>query len=222
MAKPKSKILILDGNPDVTSKGPLFKKVWASQYAGMIEYRGDHKVMAVDAKAGIIKFEVQDDVKANVINALPNMRAGLIAVQSGLNNMASGRWCGVNYQTFESTTAKDVHVLGDAIQVAPLMPKSGHMANAQAKVAAAAIVAQLSGWEVNANPMLTNTCYSMVDAKNCIHVASVHEYVAAEKTFKTVAGSGGVSAIDLKPEVTMQEAAYAESWAQNIWADTLM
>jgi sulfide dehydrogenase [flavocytochrome c] flavoprotein chain len=222
VSKPKSKILILDGNPDVTSKGPLFKKVWASQYAGMIEYRGDHKVTAVDAKAGAIKFEIQDDVKANVINALPNMRAGLIAVQSGLNNMANGRWCGVNYQTFESTAAKDVHVLGDSIQVAPAMPKSGHMANAHAKVAAAAIVAQLSGWEVNANPILTNTCYSMVDAKNCIHVASVHEYVAAEKTFKTVAGSGGVSSIDLKPEVTMQEAAYAESWAQNIWADTLM
>jgi sulfide dehydrogenase [flavocytochrome c] flavoprotein chain len=221
VAKPKSKILILDGNPDVTSKGPLFKKVWATQYAGMIEYRGDHKVTAVDAQTGTIKFEVQDDVKANVINALPNMRAGLIAVQSGLNNMASGRWCGVNYQTFESTAAKDVHVLGDSIQVAPAMPKSGHMANGHAKVAAAAIVAQLSGWEVNPNPMLTNTCYSMLDAKNCIHVASVHEYVAAEKTFKTIAGSGGVSAIDLKPEVTLLEAAYAESWAQNIWADTL-
>jgi sulfide dehydrogenase [flavocytochrome c] flavoprotein chain len=221
VAKPKSKILILDGNPDVTSKGPLFKKVWATQYAGMIEYRGDHKVTAVDAKTGTIKFEIQDAVKADVINALPNMRAGLIAVQSGLNNMANGRWCGVNYQTFESTAAKDVHVLGDAIQVAPAMPKSGHMANGHGKVAAAAIVAQLSGWEVNPNPILTNTCYSMVDAKNCIHVASVHEYVAAEKTFKAVAGSGGVSAIDLKPEVTLLEATYAESWAQNIWADTL-
>jgi sulfide dehydrogenase [flavocytochrome c] flavoprotein chain len=220
-AKPKSKVLILDGNPDVTSKGPLFKKVWANQYKGMVEYRGDHKVTAVDAKTGAIKFEIQDDVKAQVINALPNMRAGLIAVQSGLNNMANGRWCGVNYQTFESTAAKDVHVLGDSIQVAPLMPKSGHMANSQAKVAAAAIVAQLSGWDINPAPMLTNTCYSMVDAKNCIHVASVHEYVAAEKTFKTVAGSGGVSSIDLKSDVTQLEGVYAESWARNIWADTL-
>jgi sulfide dehydrogenase [flavocytochrome c] flavoprotein chain len=220
-AKPKSKVLILDGNPDVTSKGPLFKKVWANQYKGMVEYRGDHKVTAVDAKTGTIKFEIQDDVKAQVINALPNMRAGLIAVQSGLNNMANGRWCGVNYQTFESTAAKDVHVLGDSIQVAPLMPKSGHMANSQAKVAAAAIVAQLSGWDINPAPMLTNTCYSMVDAKNCIHVASVHEYVAAEKTFKTVAGSGGVSSIDLKSDVTQLEGVYAESWARNIWADTL-
>ncbi len=220
-AKPKSKVLILDGNPDVTSKGPLFKKVWANQYKGMIEYRGDHKVTAVDAKTGTIKFEVQDDVKASVLNVLPVMRAGTIAQQAGLSNLANNRWCGVNYQSFESTAAKDVHVLGDAIQVAPLMPKSGHMANSHAKVAAAAIVAQLSGWDINPAPMLTNTCYSFVDDKNVVHVASVHEYVAAEKTFKTVATSGGVSPIDLKPETTQLEGVYAMNWAKNIWADTL-
>ena len=215
--KPRSKVLILDANPDVTSKGPLFKKVWAEQYKGIVEYRSQHKATAVDAKAGIIKFDVQDDVKANVLNVLPAMRAGAIAVQTGLNNQASNRWCGVNYLTFESTVAKDVHVLGDAIQAAPAMPKSGHMANNHAKVAASAIVAQLSGWEVNPAPMLTNTCYSFVDNKNVIHVASVHEYVAAEKTFKTVAGSGGVS-----PGPTELEGVYALNWASNIWADTLV
>jgi sulfide dehydrogenase [flavocytochrome c] flavoprotein chain len=220
-AKPKSKVLILDGNPDVTSKGPLFKKVWTEQYKGLIEYRGDHKVTAVDAKTGTLKFEIQDDVKAAVLNVLPSMQAGTIAQQAGLNNQANKRWCGVNYQTFESTAAKDVYVLGDAIQIAPLMPKSGHMANGHAKVAAAAIVAQLSGWEVNPAPILTNTCYSFVDDKNVVHVASVHEYVAAEKTFKTVTGSGGVSAIDLKADVTQLEGVYAMNWARTIWADTL-
>lgn len=214
--KPKSKVLVLDGNPDVISKGALFKKVWAEQYKGILEYRGDHKATAVDGKTGTIRFEVQDDVKANVVNALPSMRAGLIAVNSGLANMANGRWCGVNYQTFESTAAKDVFVIGDSIQVAPLMPKSGHMANNHAKVAAAAIVAQLAGWEVNANPLLTNTCYSFVNDKEVIHVASVHEYVAAEKTFKTIAGSGGLSA-----SPSTLEAQYAMNWANNIWADTL-
>jgi NADPH-dependent 2,4-dienoyl-CoA reductase/sulfur reductase-like enzyme len=214
--KPKSKVLVLDGNPDVISKGALFKKVWAEQYKGILEYRGDHKATAVDGKTGTIKFEVQDDVKANVVNALPSMRAGLIAVNSGLANMANGRWCGVNYQTFESTAAKDVFVIGDSIQVAPLMPKSGHMANNHAKVAAAAIVAQLAGWAVNANPLLTNTCYSFVNDKEVIHVASVHEYVAAEKTFKTIAGSGGLSA-----SPSTLEAQYAMNWANNIWADTL-
>jgi len=214
--KPRSKVLILDANQDVTSKGPLFKKVWAEQYKGIIEYRGQHKAVAVDARAGVIKFEVQDDVKAQVLNVLPSMRAGAIAVQAGLNNLGNNRWCGVNYQTFESTVARDVHVLGDSIQVAPGMPKSGHMANSHGKVAAAAIVAQMSGWAINPAPMLTNTCYSFVDAKNVIHVASVHEYVAAEKTFKTVAGSGGVS-----PGPTELEGVYAWNWAQNIWADSL-
>ena len=215
-AKPRSKVLILDANPDVTSKGPLFKKVWAEQYNGMVEYRSQHKAIAVDAKAGVIKFDVQDDVKANVLNVLPAMRAGAIAVQTGLNNQANNRWCGVNFLTFESTAAKDVHVLGDSIQVAPAMPKSGHMANNHGKVAAAAIVAQLSGWDVNPTPMLTNTCYSFVDNKNVVHVASVHEYVAAEKTFKAVAGSGGVGT-----GPTELEGVYALNWASNIWADIL-
>jgi sulfide dehydrogenase [flavocytochrome c] flavoprotein subunit len=214
--KPRSKVLILDANPDVTSKGALFKKVWAEQYKGIVEYLPQHKTIAVDARAGVIKFEVHDDVKAQVLNVLPGMRAGAIAVQAGLNNQANNRWCGVDYLSFESTAAKDVHVLGDAIQVAPAMPKSGHMANSHAKVAAAAIVAQLSGWAVNPAPMLTNTCYSFVDDRKVVHVASVHAYVAAEQTFKTVAGSGGLST-----EATELEGVYATHWARNIWADTL-
>lgn len=215
-AKPRSKVLVLDANPDVTSKGALFKKVWAEQYPGIVEFRPQHKVLAVDPRAGLIKFEVQEDVKANVLNVLPPMRAGTIAQQAGLSNLANNRWCGVDYQTFESTAAKDVFVIGDAIQIAPAMPKSGHMANSHAKVAAAAIVAQLSGWAVNPAPMLTNTCYSFVDNSNVIHVASVHEYVAAEKTFKAVAGSGGLS-----PAPNAAEGVYAWNWAQNIWADAL-
>ncbi len=214
--KPRSKVLILDANQDVTSKGPLFKRVWNEQYKGILEYRGQHKATAVDAKGGVIKFEVQEDVKAQVLNVLPSMRAGAIAVQTGLNNLGSNRWCGVNYLNFESTVAKDVHVLGDSIQIAPGMPKSGHMANSHGKVAAAAIVAELAGWPINPAPMLTNTCYSFIDPKMAIHVASVHEYVAAEKTFKTVAGSGGVST-----GPTELEGVYALSWASNIWADTL-
>jgi NADPH-dependent 2,4-dienoyl-CoA reductase/sulfur reductase-like enzyme len=213
--KPRSKVLILDANPDVTSKGALFKKAWAELYGGMLEYRGQHKAIGVDAKTMTVKFEVQDDVKADVLNVLPPMRAGALAVQTGLAN-ANARWCHVNFQTFESTVAKDVHVIGDSIQVAPMMPKSGHMANSHGKVAAAAIVAELKGMDINPRPMLTNTCYSFVSPSEVIHVASVHEYVAAEKTFKTVAGSGGVSASRSELEAT-----YANAWARNIWADTL-
>ncbi len=215
-AKPKSKVLILDANPDVTSKPALFKKFWSDNYKDIIEFRSNHKVLSVDAKTSTLKFDVQESVRADVLNVLPAMRAGSIAVQTGLTTV-NNRWCGINYQTFESLAAKDIHVLGDAILAAPAMPKSGHMANSHGKVAAAAVVAQLSDLAINPSPLLTNTCYSYVSDKLVIHVASVHQYNAEEKTFKTVPGSGGLST-----EANALEGTYAWNWAQNIWADTLL
>ena len=146
---------------------------------------------------------------------LPPMRAGAIAVATGLAN-SNARWCNVNYLNFESTAAKHIHVIGDSIQAASAMPKSGHMASSHAKVVAAAIVAELKGWEIDPAPMLINTCYSFVDAKRVIHIASVHEYLATEKTYRTVPGSGGLSAAANELETT-----YAWSWARTIWADAL-
>jgi NADPH-dependent 2,4-dienoyl-CoA reductase/sulfur reductase-like enzyme len=119
--KPKSKVLVLDANQDIVSKAGLFKKAWAEEYPGMIEYRPKHNVVAVDAKNKTIKFDVQDDVKADVLNILPMMRAGDIALKTGVLN-ANNRWAQVNYLNFESTAIKDIHVLGDSIQIAPLMP----------------------------------------------------------------------------------------------------
>lgn len=213
--KPKSKVLILDANQDVTSKGALFKKVWAEQYPGLIDYRPRNNVIAVDAKTKTLKIEVEDDVKADVLNVLPAMSAGAIVVNTGLAN-SNGRWVNVHYLNFESTARKDIHVLGDSIQVAPAMPKSGHMANQHAKVAAAAIVAELSGWEVNPAPVLTNTCYSFVNERQTIHVASVHQYSPEKKTFEPVHGAGGLS-----PSPSTLEGVYAWGWAHNIWADSL-
>ena len=215
-AKPKSKVLILDANPDITSKPALFKKFWSDNYKDIIEFRPNHKVVAVDAKTSTLKFDVQESIRADVLNVLPAMRAGSIAMQTGLATV-NNRWCGINYQTFESLAAKDIHVLGDATLAAPAMPKSGHMANSHGKVAAAAVVAQLSDLAINTRPLLTNTCYSYVSDKLVIHVASVHQYNADEKTFKTVPGSGGLST-----EANALEGTYAWNWAQNIWADTLL
>ncbi len=214
-AKPRSKVLILDENDDVTSKGALFKKAWVDRYAGMIEYRPKHKVVDVDVATNTLKFEFNDDLKAAVLNVLPPMRAGEIAVKTGLAT-ANRRWCEVDFLTFESKAAKNIHVLGDAIQVAPLMPKSGHMANQHGKTAAAAVVALLTGKPVNAMPVYNNTCYSFVSEEDVVHVASVHRYDAAQKTMLTVPGSGGLSSA-----ANELEGRYALAWARNIWADSL-
>jgi NADPH-dependent 2,4-dienoyl-CoA reductase/sulfur reductase-like enzyme len=214
-AKPKSKVLILDANDDVTSKGPLFKKAWAERYKGIIEYRSKHTATDVDAATNTLKFEFNDDVKANVLNVIPPMRAGDIAVKSGLAT-ANKRWCEVDFLTFESKAAKNIHVLGDSIQIAPAMPKSGHMANQHGKTCAAAVVALLTGKEPNQQPIYNNTCYSFVSSEDVVHVASVHTYDADKKTMLTVPGSGGVSSA-----ANELEGRYAMAWARNIWADTL-
>ena len=214
-AKPKSKVLILDANDDVTSKGPLFKKAWAERYKDIIEYRPKHNVVDVDAATNTLQFEFNDDIKASVRNVIPSMRAGDVAVKTGLAT-ANQRWCEVDFLTFESKAAPNVHVLGDAIQIAPLMPKSGHMANQHGKTCAAAVIALLTGQPVNAMPVYNNTCYSFVSAEDVVHVSSVHRYDADKKTMLTVPGSGGLSSA-----ANELEGRYAMAWARNIWADTL-
>jgi NADPH-dependent 2,4-dienoyl-CoA reductase/sulfur reductase-like enzyme len=212
--KPRSKVLILDANPDVTSKGPLFKKAWAELYPGMIEFRGNSKAIGVDAKSGTVKLEVED-VRGDVLNVVPPQRAGDIAMKAGLVT-ANNRWCGVDWRTMESTAVKGVHVLGDATLSAPLMPKSGSMANQHAKICASAVVALINGRQPNPDPKIVNTCYSFVSDSEVIHVASVHTWDEKDKTLKTVPGSGGVSAA--RNEL---EGKYGWAWARNIWQDTL-
>ena len=214
-AKPKSKVLVLDANDDVTSKGPLFKKAWAERYKDIVEYRPKHVLTDVDVAARTLKFEFNDDLKADVLNVVPPMRAGDIAVKTGLAT-ANRRWCEIDFLTHESKAAKNIHVIGDSIQVAPAMPKSGHMANQHGKTCAAAVVALLTGKQPNTMPIYNNTCYSFVSDEDVVHVASVHRYDAAQKTMLTVPGSGGVSS-----SANELEGRYAMAWAYNIWADTL-
>ena len=214
-AKPKSKVLILDGNPDVTSKAGLFKKAWAEEFKGLVEYRPNYVLTDVDVATRTAKFDVQDPVRADVLNVLPPQRAGAMARAAGVVT-ANDRWCEVDFLTFESVKVKNVHVLGDAIQLATGMPKSGHMANQHAKVCAAAVVALLAGQPPNPAPVLNNTCYSMVTDRDSIHVCSVHQYDREKKTVLPVQGAGGVS-----PAMSSVEGAYAFAWAQNIWADML-
>ena len=214
--KPKSKVLILDANEDVVSKPGLFKKAWADLYPGMIEYRASHNLVRVEGATKMLRFDIQDTVQADVLNVLPRMRAAELIVQAGLAN-SNKRWAQVNFLNFESTAAKDIHILGDSTQNAAFMPKSAHMANQHAKVAAAAIVAELRGFALNPQPVLNNTCYSFVDATKVVHVASVHQYSASDKTYKTATGSGGVSAAPSE-----LEGVYAWGWARNIWADSLL
>lgn len=213
-SKPKSKVIILDANEDVMSKKGLFTKAWSDLYKGIIEYRNNSEVKDVEVATNTAVLEF-DKFKADVLNVIPPHRAGDIAHKSGIK-LVNNRWVDINWQSMESTSTPGIHVLGDAIFPAPTMPKSGHMANQHGKLAAAAILNLLSGQAPNPEPVVMNTCYSFVDGKNAIHVASVHQYDAATKTVQPVKGAGGVSVA--RNEL---EGKAALGWARNIWADML-
>jgi sulfide dehydrogenase [flavocytochrome c] flavoprotein subunit len=212
-AKPRSKVLVLDANPDVTSKGPLFKRAWSDLYQGIIEYRGNSRAVGVDANSMTVRLEVED-VKGDVLNVVPPHRAGDVAARAGLIT-TNNRWCDVDWRTMESKAVKGVHVLGDATLSAPAMPKSASMANNHAKIAAGAIVDLLNGREPQPLKII-NTCYSFVSRTEGIRVSSVHEWDPGQGTLIAVKGSGGVSAARSEAEGN-----YAWSWARTIWADSL-
>jgi sulfide dehydrogenase [flavocytochrome c] flavoprotein subunit len=212
--KPRGKVLVLDANEDLVSKPALFKAAWNDLYKGIIEYRNNTEVRAVDVRAASVRTDF-DTIRGDVLNVLPPMRASVIARNTGLTTGGT-HWCGVDWLSMESLVHKRIHVLGDATLSAPAMPKSGHMANNHAKLAAAAIVELMNGRQPNPQPVIANTCYSYVSDKEAIHVASVHRYDPAQKTMVVVPGASGVSAA--RSEL---EGSYAQGWAQNIWADML-
>jgi NADPH-dependent 2,4-dienoyl-CoA reductase/sulfur reductase-like enzyme len=213
-AKPRSKVIMLDGNEDIVSKKGLFVAAWNDLYKGIIEYRPNQEAKDVDVRGMTVKTEF-DSFKGDVLNVVPPQKAGLVAEQAKLIT-ANNRWCGVNWQTTESVAVAGVYVLGDATLSAAAMPKSGSMANNHAKIAASAIVATMTGQPLNPTPTINNTCYSYVSDREAMHVDSVHRWNPEKKALETVPGSGGVSA--QRSEIEKQ---YADAWARNIWADTL-
>ena len=213
--KPKSKLLLLDAK-DAFSKQRLFQDAWARLYPGMIEWvplsKGG-KVVSVDAAAMTLKTEFAQH-KVAVANVIPPQRAGQIATVAGVADRSG--WCPVEPLSFESTLRPGVHVLGDAA-IMGAMPKSAFAANAQAKVCAAAIVARLAGREP-AEPLLINTCYSLVAPDYGITVAGV--YRPTNGRLADIQGAGGVSPPDASAAFRAREALYAEGWFRTITSET--
>lgn len=213
--KPRSKVLVLDSNPDIVSKKGLFLKAWSERYPGIVEYRPGSELVRVDASQNLLEIK-GEKLRAGVLNVVPPQKAGRIASGAGLLDDGK-KWVGVNFQTFESLAVPGIHVLGDATLSAPGMPKSGFMANNHAKVAADAVIAALTGRAPNPVPVIANTCYSFVSDTDVVHVASVHRYDPEKKTLVVVPGSGGLSS-----QANSAEGLYARAWARNIWADALL
>lgn len=220
LKKPKSKVLILDSKPKF-SKQPLFMTGWEQLYGygthkALIEWvpGPDGKVVSVDPSGmSVAAGDLEEEHKGTVINVIPAQKAGAIAIASGLSDDSG--WCPVNHVTWESTLHKYIHVIGDASIAVSGMPKSGYMANSEAKVCAAAVVDLLNGKEPG-TPSWVNTCYSLVGPKYGISVAAVYGVGPDGKAGSKVKDAGGVSPKDGNK---LLEALYAESWYKNVTDD---
>ena len=212
--KPRSKLLILDAK-DTFSKQRLFQSAWKELYQGMIEWISlsqGGKVNAVDPATNTLITDFGNHT-AKVANVIPPQRAGRIATIAGAADNTG--WCAIDPVTFESKSAPNIHVIGDAC-IAGGMPKSAFSANAQAKACAGAIAVLLAGGSPAA-PKLINTCYSLAAPDYGISVAGV--YQPKNGLLADVEGAGGVSPADAPREFRAREAEYAQSWFATITAE---
>ena len=205
--KPKSKIIVLDANPNIVSKTALFRAAW--QAYPNIDYRASNKVTKVDVGARTVTTELGDTVKYDVLNLIPPQRAANIAVQADLVG-GDKRWCEVDHVTYESVKAKNIHIIGDSTIGIPV-PKSGTVANAMGKIAANAVVSLVNGRAVTPMPPI-NTCYSWVNDREAMAV--INSYKIENSKVVQIEQK-------LTPGQSVAFGQNALSWAQSIWADVL-
>ena len=159
--KPRSKLIILD--PKRTfSKQAVFLEAFKKYYPGLVEIHltndiDDFRVVAVDPGSKTVIAKSGMKVRASVANIVPAQRAGGIAQRAGC---VEGDWCPIAPETFLSTKAQDVHVIGDAC-IATDMPKSAFSANSQGKLIANHLANTLAGKEVFP-ARVRNTCWSLL------------------------------------------------------------
>jgi sulfide dehydrogenase [flavocytochrome c] flavoprotein chain len=209
--KPKSKLVILDAK-DMFSKQRLFQNGWKELYPGLVEWvslSSGGKVASVDPATMTVETDFEKYHPA-VANILPPQKAGHVAELAGAADRTG--WCPIDPTSFESKLRPGLHVIGDAC-IAGAMPKSGFGANAQGKVAAAAVVRMLAG-EKPIEPKLINTCYSLVGPGYGISVSAV--YHPANGQLVEVQGSNGLSPVDAPMSTREEEAKLADGWFNTI------
>ena len=169
--KPKSKLVILD--PKKTfSKQPVFTEAFDKYYKGIVELNlsteiDDFSVVNVDAAGKLVAVKAGKTFKGDVVNVIPQQKAGEIAQKAGV---VQGDWVPVNPENFSAKSVKDIYVVGDAT-VAAEMPKSAFSANSQAKVVAADILSEVAKKE-KFPARFRNTCWSLVAPDDCVKIGA--------------------------------------------------
>lgn len=210
--KPGAKVIVLDSNPDITVERDTFNNAFTSTYAGIVQYVPNTILQAVDSNKNIAITSF-GDYQASVLNVIPPHQAGGIIKKNGLANSSSGDWANVNPLSYESTAVAGIHIIGDSQGTG--QPKAGHIANAEAKVCADAILRLLSGAQPYANPMTNSACYSLISADTASWLTAAFAYDPASRSMQLVPASYGAS-------TGASQSNYRKmfEWANSLFGDT--
>lgn len=210
--KSDAKVIVLDANPSIQAEPINFGNAFTKTYKSILTYVPNATVNEVDSAAKTI-VTTQGIFKGAVLNVIPNQRAGQIVSSAGLVNDPTGRWALVDPLNYASTLHPDIHILGDSQGTG--QPKSGHMANSQAKVCADAIIRSFSGEAPDPSPVTSSACYSPITSKTASWLTASFQYDPATKTMKRVDPSFAEA-----PRPTSDGMQEMFQWADNIFADS--
>ena len=207
-----SRIVVLDANPSIQAEPKNFGNAFNGLYRDVLTYVPNAGILSVDSAAGTIETAA-GNFAGDVVNLIPNQRAGKIVTDSGLANDPTGRWATVDPLTYASSAFPDIHILGDS--QATGQPKSGHMANAQAKVCADAIIRAFNGEAPDPTPVTASACFSPITSEKASWLTASYQYDPVSKSMKRVDAS--FAEADQPTSDGMQQ---MFQWARNIFADS--
>lgn len=218
-AKGGGKVVILDANPELQAEPINFGRAFNETHKGIITYVPNARLTGIDADTMTVNTTA-GAFKGRVINAIPTHKAGSLITTSGIGlanapgpDAAPGKFAGVDVLTYESTAVPFVHVLGDAS--ATTQPKAGHIANAEAKVCADAIIQLMSNGTVNPSPVTNSSCFTPITRETASWLSVVFRYDPVSRTMKPT-GAG----VTESAGATTENYEDMLKWFTNLMADT--
>lgn len=208
--KPNARITVLDANATIQAEPTTFERAFLETYKGNLTFvQGAEVSQVISAEKKIIT--TKGAFTGAVLNFIPNQRAGDIVTRAGLVNDPTGRWARVNPLTYGSTVYPEIHILGDSQGTG--QPKSGHMANSQAKVCADAIIRAFNGEEPDPAPTTSSACFSPITSTKASWLSASFRYNPTD---------GTMTRYDLGEahEPTSDGFQQMYQWADNIFADS--
>ncbi len=211
--KLRGKVIVCDANPGITAEPVSFGKAFAVTFKGIVDYHPNCTLLSVDSP-GKSFVTTLGKISGNVVNPLPEMKAGELVSTAGLV-AAGSRWAAVDPLTYGTPLYPEIHVIGDSQATA--QPKSGTMANAQAKVCADAILRAVDGQPPNQSPVTMSACYSPITSKTASWLTASYQYDPTTKVMKRVEASfGEAKAPSAENYIDMFD------WANSLFEDTFM